>query len=259
MLSCALQAPQTRIAPKPCQRAPQLIGLGLVLRVVDDDIVAAGKLQRILAGARLGARTPVGDDKHAHVPPERGIRQRGLRLIVHALDNEDDLQTVARIVEAVERAQQMRHYRRLPEKRHQHGVEGQRTIAALLRRVVGGGRRGAEQMPQGDDAQSHHQQEGDCHDRKQRNQRGFRRHGRADAGRHNEAGKRAFLPKWQPGRGRQLRRARRQTRNGLMQPVGTGQQIGEQGGRRGADCAWAHRRPGRNAGTLHEKPLPPEV
>jgi hypothetical protein len=46
--------------------APELIGLGSIFRVVDDDIVAAGEGQRIVERARLGLWLPFRHDYHAH-------------------------------------------------------------------------------------------------------------------------------------------------------------------------------------------------
>ena len=66
------------------KRAAKLVGLRHVLGVVDDDVVAARELQRVLDGARLGARLPVRHHEDAHVPGQRSGAYDVLRLGIDA-------------------------------------------------------------------------------------------------------------------------------------------------------------------------------
>ncbi len=110
-------------------RAAQLVGLGGVLRVVDDDATAVSELQRVLQGPWLRARLSVGNDEDAHMRIEPGARERGLRLLIDALDDEQHVELVLRIVDSPQRAQQVRHDASLAKKRHEHRVGRQLLIA----------------------------------------------------------------------------------------------------------------------------------
>ncbi len=111
------------------QRAAQLVGLGRVLGVVDDDVVAARKLQGVLDGARLGARRALGNDEHLHVRIELGAGERRPRLAVDGLDDEHHLEPLGRVVEGAQRSQQVANDARFAEQRHQHRVDRQRCSA----------------------------------------------------------------------------------------------------------------------------------
>ena len=87
-----LQAAEALAArAQPRQRAAELVGLGRVFGIVDDDILAARKLQGVLDGTRLRARVALGNDEHLHVRIEPGAGERGTRLAVNGLDDEHDL------------------------------------------------------------------------------------------------------------------------------------------------------------------------
>ena len=100
--------------PKRCgradehgERAAQLIGLGQVLRVIDDNVVTVCELQRVLDRARLRARAAIRHHEDAHVAGKRNCAQRQLRLGIHALHDENDLEPRRRIVESRQRPEQV--------------------------------------------------------------------------------------------------------------------------------------------------------
>ncbi len=136
MLSCACRQP---ILPPPArnggERPAQLVGLGRILRVVDDDVIAVRPLQRVLDGARLGARLAVGHDEHAHVGVEIGAAERRLRLVIGPLDDEHDFEPVGRIVEGAQRNQQVGHDARLAEQRDENRIERQRRVGPARRQA----------------------------------------------------------------------------------------------------------------------------
>ena len=118
--------------------------------------------------------------------------QRRLRLGIHALDDEQHLELVgagSRCARSA--AQQMRYDGRLAIERHQHRVEraARRRHRAERARVRGGGRRRSD-VPQRERAQRHHQQEGDRHDREQRDRASARAPAARRRKRRDEAGKR---------------------------------------------------------------------
>ena len=107
------------------KRAAKLIRLRHVLGVVDDDVVAARELQRVLDGARLGARIPVRHHEDAHVPGQRSGAYDVLRLDIDSFKDEEDLEPRSRIVDGGQRGNEMRDDGGLAVERHQHGVERQ--------------------------------------------------------------------------------------------------------------------------------------
>ena len=80
----------------------ELVGLGLVLGVVDDDELAARLQQAVVAGLRLGLRLRVGDDDAAGSWAAGRRRDRVDRLVVVLLAEQQDLELRLRVVERVD-------------------------------------------------------------------------------------------------------------------------------------------------------------
>ena len=77
----------------------QLIGLGAVLGVVDDDEIAAREIEREVHRLGLGARQAGRDPDDFERAVELGTGARGIRIV--GLDDQFDVQAVARIVRYV--------------------------------------------------------------------------------------------------------------------------------------------------------------
>ncbi len=73
------------------------------------------ELQRVLDGARLGARLAIGDDEDLHVRVKSSAAQGRLGLVVGALDDEHHFQPLGRIVERAQRSQELRDDARLAQ------------------------------------------------------------------------------------------------------------------------------------------------
>jgi len=87
-----LQAIEAGVADKTRRREAQLIRIGLVLGVVDDDEIAAKRGEGDVQRARLGRRPARGrdDDVVARRQAERGDRRQGLA--VAPLDHQFDVE-----------------------------------------------------------------------------------------------------------------------------------------------------------------------
>ena len=144
------------------ERPAQLVGLGRILRVVDDDVVAVRPLQRVLDGARLGSRLAIGHDEHAHVGVEIGPAERQLRLCIGPLDDEHDFEAVRRVVERAQRSQQLGDDASLAEQRNENRVLRQRRVGHRGGKC--GGANWMAQLPQGHRTQHHDAKEGKGHD-----------------------------------------------------------------------------------------------
>lgn len=214
----ATQAP--RRADEPGERTAQLIGLGQVLRVIDDDVVAARELQRVLDRARLRARLAVRHHEHAHVRGKRRRPQRRLRLAIHALDDEDDLEPRGRIVESRQCLKKMGDDARLAVERHEHRVERHQLHLDAHGRRLGGEICPREEEPKRGRAQRHDEQKRDRHHGKQHGKRRLGRVRCAEANRGRDARERGLLPAPKSRRGRELRRAGGKTPRRLVDPGG---------------------------------------
>jgi hypothetical protein len=166
-----------RMAAEGLQRTAQLVGLRAVLGVIHYDILAARELQRVVERLGLGARPPVGHDDGAKVRRRPERQQRRLRLEVGCLQDEQDLELGARIVERAERGDEVRQDIGLAEQGNQHRIDGQLPIREGWRaplRLAAACARGERNLAQGGDAQQGHTQEGQCHRTRERTYGGLR-------------------------------------------------------------------------------------
>ena len=113
-------------------RPAQLVGLGIVLRVVDHDERAMRLAQGIVERLGLGARRDIGDHEDTHMRRQRYGAQRRLCFCIDALGHDQDIELGDGIVEAAQRFYQARHDLGFPEQGHDHGVHRQRGVRQWL-------------------------------------------------------------------------------------------------------------------------------
>ena len=78
----------------------QLVGLRPVLGVVDDQIFAAGELQREIAGLRLGLRLrEAGTTMISNTPSRPSVRAASIVSMIAGLEHDLDVELAERIVE----------------------------------------------------------------------------------------------------------------------------------------------------------------
>ena len=128
-----LEAIERVVGGEGARGLAQLVGLGDVFGIVDDDMGAAHEGQRVVDRLGLGARHAVGhlqqlEARIAEQPLDRGDGP-GTAL----LDDKKHLKLLSRVVERRHGAPELRHHLRLVAERDEHGVDRQLGVGEKRR------------------------------------------------------------------------------------------------------------------------------
>ena len=110
------------LKPLPC--LAQLIPVGAIFGVIDDNEVAPGQLKAIVERFRFGAGTKIGDTDDLESGWKRLALERGKRFIVIRLAEEEDFQPRSGPVQLLHGKYDLRNDRRLLVKRDHDAVDG---------------------------------------------------------------------------------------------------------------------------------------
>ena len=117
-------------------RLLQLQGVGYILRIVDDDVVAPGQHQSVITRARLGAGFAIWHNHDLEVRREGqgtdGVARGGIVLF----GEEKDLQFLGRVVQCRHGLHELRHDLRLLVERAQNGVLGPLRVSQRVNDIV---------------------------------------------------------------------------------------------------------------------------
>ena len=151
-----LDAAEIGIDGKQCRRAPQLVGLGHVLGIVDHDQFATHQRQGEVERLGLGQRRRVRHDHQleaggANLAPDRGDGRGAV-----GFDDDLHVELFRRIVEPAQRLDEMRHHMRLVAQGHEQRVDRQVGVGAERRAPL---RMQPRQVEQGGEAEPRRQDE----------------------------------------------------------------------------------------------------
>ena len=181
-----------------------MLRLGLIFRVEDDDIVAARKLQGVVARLGLGARLRRWHQHQLHIGLEPQLFCHGDGIAVIGLEDQLDVELGARIVQPPHGARQQRQNLRLLIKRHQDRIDRQvlvlRQIMIPLPQRLRRKTKGDGNAAQDQERQKEQPQHRVDHDRRQPR----RRHD-ADKDRHGNHAEHHALRRGQPAAGGKFR------------------------------------------------------
>ena len=151
------------------QRAQQLVGLRPVFGIVHHYILAAGELHRVVECLGLGSRRPVRNDHSAKVARQPHGQDRGLRLSVDGLEDEQDFELGPRIGEGLQGLHQTGEHFGFPEQRNHDRVQRQGLRQACDNRTLPAHvlARRSDDLPQRNDAQQRHAKKGHGDDPRQ--------------------------------------------------------------------------------------------